>query len=238
MARFPGDPRFLIGNPDDRAGIAAHEVNVGPFELDTTEVTVAEYEAAFGDLPPQLSELQPPPGPDAPVVHVLHHDATAYAEAVGKRLPTEGEYEFAATAGAKRRFPWGDSEQPLRDGKGWNWRFGDVRGVDDFDHTDTDPPVYGLFSNVAEWTSSFPKVYPFPKSSSLANRTPPKLPGFIDMRVVRGGTWNTLLRKPVETDIKGFHLQPSLRQSAYLIASHPGLGFRCARSTKARFLDP
>ena len=51
-----------------------------------------------------------------PMILVSWHDATAYANWVGKRLPAEAEWEFAARGGlVDKAFPWGDYEAVARD---------------------------------------------------------------------------------------------------------------------------
>ena len=50
---------------------------------------------------------------DHPVVHVAFVDAQAYAQWVGKELPTEAEWEFAARGGLEdAEFAWGDELTP------------------------------------------------------------------------------------------------------------------------------
>ncbi len=85
-------------------------VNLGPFYIDETEVSNAEY-AEFC----RATGCAPPTGaPDLPVVGVTIAQARAYAQWKGRRLPTAQEWERAARGVDAMRYPWGNEEDPKR----------------------------------------------------------------------------------------------------------------------------
>lgn len=217
MAYFAGDERFIAGT-DRIAWVPPHPRPVAPFYLDPTEVTVREYGEAIKSLPRELRG-SPPYGSSA-VTYVSFDQAVHCAELLGKRLPTEWEYEFAATAGGARIFPWGDGPAP----RGDDWRFGPV-GEPNPDRTPTSPPVFGLFSNVAEWTSSWP--LPYPGGPAF---TPPD---YRSARVVRGGPASVAEGVPAGP---GLAFGPRWRTSYTRDQIRPGLGFRCACSARPHYL--
>jgi formylglycine-generating enzyme required for sulfatase activity len=107
MVRVPAG-EFLYGDKKKK-------VELPEFWIDKTPVTNAEYArfvAATGHEPPKHWKGKAPPKKiaDHPVIYVPWHDAVAYAEWAGKRLPTEQEWEKAARGTDGRKYPWGDQE--------------------------------------------------------------------------------------------------------------------------------
>jgi formylglycine-generating enzyme required for sulfatase activity len=99
-----------------RAESAAHPVTLSPFEMDVTEVTVADYDrcvSAGRCGPPEPSPAEArSTQPDFPVTHLRWDDANGYCQWAGGRLPTEAEWEYAARGIEDREFPWGNVYNP------------------------------------------------------------------------------------------------------------------------------
>ena len=132
--------------------------------------------------------------PNHPVSQVSWYEAEAYCAWAGRRLPTEAEWEFAASGvlwGAhepKRRFAWGDEAPDARRAN----LGGDYGGTVDVAALPEGDSVFGcrqMTGNVWEWTSS--DFYPFPGYVLDHPYKEYSAPWFGDRKVLRGGSWAT-----------------------------------------------
>jgi serine/threonine-protein kinase len=220
MVFFAGTDLFAPPR-DPQAGLVLNPGPIADFYLDATEVTNATR-AKLAEKP------VPPVDPDLPVRSIQFNAAVHEAELMGKRLPDDLEWLYAATDGPDRKYPWGRDEPT-------SWlAAAAICPVGSFalDRTPTDPPVFGLFSNVAEWTMTRP-------SAQLKNMVIKTTPGATDpFGVVRRGP--PALGRTTPKDIEAFYsLGASLRmlmprQDTFDSA----IGFRAARSARPRYLPP
>lgn len=231
MARFEGG-EFTMGM--EGLEVPLYWRTVPAFYLDLTEVSMKMYRSMTEIPPLKLKENAPADDPYA-ACWLTYDQALNCAEKMGKRLPDEGEYEFAATGGGKQRYPWGDDPPPDK-----AWPIGPV-GEPKIDHTPTDPPVYGLFSNVVEWTLSRRAPYPGVARNLIEiwNSSDEDQAVTRALRMVRGGPFAVVTEAPnLPRDVPLEQWDPRFRQGITRTMAIKGLGFRCARSAQPRFLEP
>lgn len=203
-----------IAEPDE---YPAHKVTVSSFLIDPTEVTLLSYGRCTDA---QVCRVLRPVGgettPEHPVVGANWFDAKKYCEWVGKRLPTEAEWEYAARKPHFSTYPWGGAFTP----KIGNWRdsedgFVTTAPVGSFAAGKSVTGVFDLAGNASEWTADWYESTWYQKSTER-DPTGPEAP--TGARVVRGGSFTDpqhLLRATARLGI-----DPNISNNA--------IGIRCA----------
>jgi iron(II)-dependent oxidoreductase len=141
-----------------------------------------------------------------PVIHVSWYEAEAYCNWAGRRLPTEEEWEMAASAEPapdgkgitelKRRYPWGD-EPPTSDRANLDSRFLGHVDVGAFPYGDSAFGCRQMMGNIWEWTGS--AFYPFPGYTVDGPYREYSAPWFGYPKVLKGGAWATRSRLACNT---------------------------------------
>ena len=193
-----------------------------------------------------------PQGPDSniegkdnyPVVHIAYEDAVAFANWVGKRLPTEAEWEFASRGkGNYAEFVWGDELTP-RNTYLANFFQGDFPYNNTLDDGfETAAPVksypentyelYDMIGNVWEWTSDWYR--PDTKKQYLVNASKlcinpkgpessydPNDPYVTQKRVIKGGSF-------LCSDQYCSNYRSTSRMATSIDSGQNHLGFRCVK---------
>jgi formylglycine-generating enzyme required for sulfatase activity/uncharacterized caspase-like protein len=250
---------FLMGSPDgigDADEHPVHEVKLSAYCIDRTEVAIKSYVACVAArgcsamfLTPTKSEYSAADPkfygqfcnredrPDHPINCVDWNQATAYCAWIGKRLPTEAEWEYAARGNDGRLYPWGNESPSAQrvNGCGAECAAMGMRILkrdwktmyDTSDGWETTAPV-GTFvrgaspfgaldmaGNVWEWTADW--YGPYTEASAINPRGP--LVG--SFRVDRGGGWHSPAAGYVRTAVRDWN-DPASRRTY--------VGFRCARA--------
>lgn len=127
-----------------------------------------------------------------PVVHVCFHEAEAYARFLGKRLPTEAEWEKAAlwdpSDERQRRYPWGE-EPPAPNLANLDQLAFEPADVGSYPAGVSPHGVHQMVGDVWEWTSS--AFTPYPGFHTFPYAEYSEIFFGDEYRVLRGGSWAT-----------------------------------------------
>lgn len=199
---------FIRGSADSPDERPMEKVFVDAFYMDKFEVTNEQFREIF---PAHRFE----PGQEQlPVRGVTWKQAVDYAQAVGKRLPTELEWEKAARGEDGRVYPWGNKLEPnyanmLGETAIGPKRVGSHRlGASPYGCMD-------MAGNVYEWTSDWYQPYP----------------GNKDIRVEYGQVYRVLRGGSYKSD--AFDVRAARRKFDYPDTVNPEYGFRCAMDIAA-----
>ncbi|MFH1902983.1 MAG: SUMF1/EgtB/PvdO family nonheme iron enzyme [Candidatus Omnitrophota bacterium] len=192
------------------------KINVPAFFIDVHEVTnqqYADFVRATGRKPPAdprglkyniwKNGTYPTELANHPVVNVSYQDAEEYAKWVGKRLPTEEEWERASRDNEGFIYPWGNDYNPnSANGSGNQQGKGTTTPVGRFPYDRSPFGVFDLAGNVREWTAT-------PYSS-----------GSQRWKMVKGGSF--------EDGAEGLSSYAQFKGTM----PAPNLGFRCVKDAR------
>ena len=222
MIEIPAGPFTMGSDTGDPEDSPAHEVDLPAYEIDQFEVSNADF-AAFAQATGYETfaeqqgyrnwrdEGEEGVEDNHPVVAVTWDDAAAYCEWLGKRLPTEAEWEKSARGDDLRAHPWGE---------GWDSSKANVKetglrgttAVGSFGAGASPYDVNDMTGNVWEWTADWYLPYP-------GNTAEDAYYGET-FRVTRGGGWFD--EEAQATTFNRNAADP-------LKTANDDLGFRCAR---------
>jgi formylglycine-generating enzyme required for sulfatase activity len=226
---------FMMGSSEGSSDQSPlHNVFISGYWLDSTEVTSEMFAAFLNSQGNQteggVSWLNPNepfvwvfekdgswqawPGMEKlPIVGVSWYGANAYCQWAGRQLPTEAQWEFAASSARGFRFPWGDEALDC-DHTHFAGCGNSTVNVDGLPLGINSFGVYDLAGNVAEWVGDR-YASDYYGQSPQANPTGPSN-GYY--RVVRGGSWKSSY----------LSLQTWDREWAGADKRDSSIGFRCA----------
>lgn len=212
MVMIP-EGEFLMGSTnknDDPNEKPAHTVYLDAYYIDKYEVTQKQFRDVMGYNPSLWI------GSDLPVEKVSWFEAKEFCEKVGKRLPTEAEWEKAAKGGRNDRWPGTNVQEELVE---YSWN--DDTGAKGKTHPVglKKPNGYGIYDmagNVYEWVSDWFNFY------TAESKINPKGPEKGASKIVRGGCW----------DNHTYEVRTTSRYARHPQMKFADFGFRCAKDVK------
>ncbi|MCD4672143.1 MAG: SUMF1/EgtB/PvdO family nonheme iron enzyme, partial [Anaerolineaceae bacterium] len=211
---------FTMGSADgDDDEQPVHAVYLDGYWIDKYEVTNVQYKECVKENaciePSNIVDYYDSSYTYRPVVYVSWLDAQDYCEWVGRRLPSEAEWEKAARGTEERTYPWGESigceyaQYEACDGstveKGSFSKGASAYGALD------------MAGNVWEWVADWYDA----KYYSVSLDENPAGPSSGDYRVLRGGSWRS-----IESDVQS----ASRSWGRPVSTTENNIGFRCASS--------
>jgi len=190
MVRVPPG-LFMRGHDgDDATAAPMHPVELGGYYIDAREVTLGQYMRFYKETRP-LPSRPANEGADEnlPVLGVAWRDAVAYLAWVGKKLPTEAEWEKAARGPDQFNYPWGNGRVL------WD-RPRTTTQIDPVGMYVHDRSIYGAFDmagNAREWCADFYADDAYRQAAGttgalVTDPDGPKIASPVGHRVVRGSS--------------------------------------------------
>jgi sulfatase modifying factor 1 len=186
-----------------------HTVHLSAFTIDKFEVTQEQFERVMNNNPSDFH------GKNLPAEQVNWYEARDYCKAVGKRLPTEAEWEKAARGGTGTIYFWGDA---INGDYAWYWDNSKRRTHPVGTRKPNAFGLHDMSGNVWEWVADY---YEDTYYQTSPKRNPAG-PFTSKYRVIRGGSWR---------DLPDF-LRTTRRNYDLPAGRFNHIGFRCAQSEK------
>lgn len=201
---------YQAGSDDYADERPRHKVYVDAFYMDVYEVTQAQFESVMRSRPFEFKN------PDLPAERITWFEARDYCLKLGKRLPTEAEWEKAARAGTATKYYWGEA---MDDAYAWHWDNAKKKTHVPGEKKPNAHGLYDMAGNVWEWVSDWYGAEYY-QSAPQEN---PQGPWDGKHRVLKGGSWMD----------KSDDLRSSRRNWDLATARFKNFGFRCAQGKAA-----